>query len=147
MDDGGESFRPGQVDPPANMLLFAQFADDFESAVLHALNGGGPNQARCILTGALVGAQVGFSGIPQRILDGLDNAGELIVLARRLGGTSRRRKRRFALRVAGTWPRMISQVVSLFRGQEHFVTSTEKPPPQKPPNLIILHINSKGPAL
>jgi ADP-ribosylglycohydrolase len=70
---------------PAAYYLAARFAEDFESAVLHALNGGGQNQARCILTGALVGAQVGLSGIPQRFLDGLENAGELIALARSLG--------------------------------------------------------------
>ena len=70
---------------PAAYYLAARFADDFESAVLHALNGGGQNQARCILTGALVGAQVGLSGIPQRFFDGLENSAELTALARRLG--------------------------------------------------------------
>lgn len=70
---------------PAAYYLAARFADDFESAVLHALNGGGQNQARCMLTGALVGAQVGLSGIPQRFLDGLDGAEELIALAYGLG--------------------------------------------------------------
>jgi ADP-ribosylglycohydrolase len=70
---------------PAAYYLAARFPDDFEQAVLHALNGGGQNQARCILTGALVGAQVGLSGIPQRFLDGLENASELFALASRLG--------------------------------------------------------------
>ena len=57
---------------PAAHYLAARFRNDFESAVLHAINGGGQNQARTILTGALVGAQVGHSGIPQRFLDGLE---------------------------------------------------------------------------
>lgn len=70
---------------PAAYYLAARFAGDFESAVLHALNGGGQNQARCILTGALAGAQAGLSGIPRRFLDGLENASELTALARRLG--------------------------------------------------------------
>lgn len=70
---------------PAAYYLAARFPDDFESAVLHAINGGGQNQARAILTGALVGAQVGLGGIPQRFLDGLENSGELTELARRLG--------------------------------------------------------------
>ena len=70
---------------PAAYYLAARFSTDFEQAVLHALNGGGRNQARCILTGALVGAQVGLTGIPQRFLDGLENASALTVLARRLG--------------------------------------------------------------
>ena len=62
-----------------------RFADDFESAVLHALNGGGQNQARCILTGALVGAQVGLAGIPSRFFEGLDRSSELVTLAKMLG--------------------------------------------------------------
>src|SRR5277367_5446757 len=43
---------------PAAYYLGARFANDFASAVLNAINGGGQNQARAILTGALVGAQV-----------------------------------------------------------------------------------------
>lgn len=70
---------------PAAYYLAARFPDDFESAVLHAINGGGQNQARAILTGALVGAQVGLAGIPQRFLDGLANSGERTELAQRLG--------------------------------------------------------------
>jgi ADP-ribosylglycohydrolase len=70
---------------PAAYYLAARFSDDFESAVLHALNGGGQNQARCILTGALVGAQVGLSNIPPRFIDGLERAAELTALARQLG--------------------------------------------------------------
>lgn len=76
---------------PAAYYLAARFADDFESAVLHALNGGGQNQARALLTGALVGAQVGFSGIPRRFLDGLENASELISLAHQLGAAAQSR--------------------------------------------------------
>ena len=37
---------------------YPRFAGDFEAAVLHAVNGGGQNLARAMLTGALVGAQV-----------------------------------------------------------------------------------------
>jgi ADP-ribosylglycohydrolase len=70
---------------PAAYYLAARFHDDFESAVLHAINGGGQNQARAMLTGALVGAQVGLSRIPQRFLDGLENNAKLISLAQRLG--------------------------------------------------------------
>ena len=47
---------------PAAYYLAARFRNDFELAVLHAVNGGGQNQARAILTGALVGAQTGLSG-------------------------------------------------------------------------------------
>ncbi|MDO9596293.1 MAG: ADP-ribosylglycohydrolase family protein [Azoarcus sp.] len=69
---------------PAAYYLAARFSDDFESAVLHAINGGGQNQARAMLTGALVGAQVGLSGIPQRFIDGLEHGTALCSLARRL---------------------------------------------------------------
>lgn len=70
---------------PAAYYLAARFADDFESAVLHAINGGGQNMSRATLTGALVGAQVGLQGIPQRFITGLENAEELLGLARQLG--------------------------------------------------------------
>lgn len=66
---------------PAAYYLAARFSGDFESAVLHALNGGGQNQARAILTGALVGAQVGLSGIPPRFIEGLEDSDSLLGLA------------------------------------------------------------------
>ncbi len=69
---------------PAAYYLAARFPDDFESAVLHAINGGGQNQARAILTGALAGAQTGLSGLPARFLQGLEKSGELLSLAQRL---------------------------------------------------------------
>jgi ADP-ribosylglycohydrolase len=69
---------------PAAYYLAARFRDDFESAVLHSLNGGGQNMARTGLTGALVGAQVGLSGIPQRFIDGLEDGDALCALALRL---------------------------------------------------------------
>ena len=70
---------------PATYYLAARFPDDFESAVLHAVNGGGENQARAILTGALAGAQAGLSGIPRRFLDGLAEGKTLQQLAMALG--------------------------------------------------------------
>jgi ADP-ribosylglycohydrolase len=69
---------------PAAYYLSARFHNDFESAVLHAVNGGGQNQVRAILTGALTGAQTGLSGIPRRFLDGLENIGELREMAAEL---------------------------------------------------------------
>lgn len=66
---------------PAAYYLAARFHDDFESAVLNAVNGGGQNQARSILTGALAGAQTGLSGIPERFLTGLEEGRELTRLA------------------------------------------------------------------
>jgi ADP-ribosylglycohydrolase len=69
---------------PAAYYLAARFRHDFESAVLHAINGGGQNQARAMLTGALVGAQVGLAGIPQRFIDGLEHGNALCTLAQQL---------------------------------------------------------------
>jgi ADP-ribosylglycohydrolase len=65
--------------------LAARFANDFESAVLHAINGGGQNMSRAMLTGALVGAQVGGEGIPGRFIDSLENGKELLALAKKIG--------------------------------------------------------------
>lgn len=69
---------------PAAYYLASRFHDDFESAVLHAINGGGQNMARAMLTGALVGAQVGLAGIPPRFLAGLEHGAALQALALRL---------------------------------------------------------------
>ena len=69
---------------PAAYYLAARFKTDFESAVLHAVNGGGQNLARAMLTGALVGAQVGLSGIPARFIDGLEGSAARVELARQL---------------------------------------------------------------
>jgi len=69
---------------PAAYYLAARFQEDFELAVLHAVNGGGQNMSRAMLTGALVGAQVGLAGIPQRFIDGLTEGREIVDLAQRL---------------------------------------------------------------
>ena len=66
---------------PAAYYLAARFHDDFESAVLHAVNGGGQNQARAILTGALAGAQTGLSNIPWRFIHELEQSAILVKLA------------------------------------------------------------------
>jgi len=66
---------------PAAYYLADRFSDDFESAILHAVNGGCQNQSRAILTGALVGAQTGLSAFPQRFLDGLQDSDVLVGLA------------------------------------------------------------------
>ena len=69
---------------PAVYYLSARFKDNFKAGVLHALNGGGQNQVRTMLTGALIGAQVGFAEIPQRFIDGLQQKDELLTLSDRL---------------------------------------------------------------
>jgi ADP-ribosylglycohydrolase len=69
---------------PAAYYLAARFDIDFESGVLHAINGGGQNQVRAMLTGALIGAQVGLSSIPQRFIDGLKDKDLLLDIAEKL---------------------------------------------------------------
>ena len=69
---------------PAAYYLAARFGDDFEAAVLNAVNGGGQNQARAILAGALTGAQTGLTGIPPRFIAGLENHAALSRLAAEL---------------------------------------------------------------
>ncbi len=69
---------------PAAYYLAARFQNDFEQAVLNAINGGGQNMSRAMLTATLVGAQVGLTGIPQRFLDGLADGNAIIDLAQQL---------------------------------------------------------------
>ena len=56
---------------PSAYYLVHRYPASFESAVLSAVNGGGNNMARASLTGALSGALVGFSAIPERFISGL----------------------------------------------------------------------------
>ena len=70
---------------PAAYYLAARFPHDFETAILQAINGGGQNMARAVLTGALVGAQVGLSGIPERFIRGLEHSDDIVKEVLRLG--------------------------------------------------------------
>ena len=76
---------------PAAYYLAARFSGDFEAGVLQAINGGGQNQARAMLTGALIGAQVGLSGLPQRLIKGLTRGQLLADKSRRLGALAAQR--------------------------------------------------------
>lgn len=69
---------------PAAYHLAARFGGDFEPAVLHAVNGGGQNLARAMLTGALCGALGGIDAIPPRFLEGLQRRDAYFALAARL---------------------------------------------------------------
>ena len=69
---------------PAAYYLAARFGEEFEMPVLSAINGGGNNMARAALTGALAGAQVGFSNIPKRFIDGLRDAIAIVPLAEKI---------------------------------------------------------------
>ena len=69
---------------PAAYYLAARFQGDFEGAVLNAVNGGGQNMARAMLTGALAGAMGGIDAIPQRFVDGLERHAEYLELVHRV---------------------------------------------------------------
>jgi ADP-ribosylglycohydrolase len=53
-------------------------------AVLSAVNGGGNNMARAALTGALSGAMVGLTGIPERFFSGLKDSEHLLQMAEKV---------------------------------------------------------------
>ncbi len=69
---------------PAAYYLSARFPEEFEMPVLSAINGGGNNMARAALTGALSGALVGFSNIPKRFVDGLQDGIAILPLAEKI---------------------------------------------------------------
>lgn len=65
---------------PAAYYLAARYQNNFEEAVIQAINGGGQNMSRAMLTGALVGAQTGLDGIPDRWIEGLERKNEILNL-------------------------------------------------------------------
>ncbi len=69
---------------PAAYFLINRFPDDFEKAVLNAVNAGGNGMARGALTGALSGAMVGIQGIPERFITGLKDHERLLGLAEKI---------------------------------------------------------------
>jgi ADP-ribosylglycohydrolase len=69
---------------PAAYYLVHRYPDDFEKAVLSAVNGGGNNMARAALTGGMSGAMVGLEGIPDRFIKGLKDHKRLLKLAERV---------------------------------------------------------------
>ena len=69
---------------PAAYYLAARFQGDVELGVLNAVNAGGQNQARAMLTGALCGAIGGLEAIPARFIAGLRQGEEYLALAKAL---------------------------------------------------------------
>ena len=69
---------------PAAYYLIHRYRDNFENAVLAAINGGGNNMARSALTGGMIGAMVGLSGIPERFVTGLNDHERLLDLAEKV---------------------------------------------------------------
>ncbi len=69
---------------PAAYFLIHRFPDDFEQAVLYAVNAGGNSMARAALTGGLSGAMVGIQGIPKRFISGLKDHERLLGQAKKI---------------------------------------------------------------
>ena len=69
---------------PGSYYLVHRYPDDFENAVLAAINGGGNNMARSALTGGISGAMVGLSGIPEKFIEGLNDHERLLALAEKI---------------------------------------------------------------
>ena len=69
---------------PSAYYLMHRFADQFELGVLSAINGGGNNMARAALTGVLLGAMNGTSGITDHLLGGLNNSDHFLKLAEKV---------------------------------------------------------------
>ena len=64
--------------------IIHRYPDNFEKAVLAAINGGGQNMARAALTGGMSGAMVGLKGIPERFIKGLKDHKRLLKLAEKV---------------------------------------------------------------
>ena len=62
---------------PASLYLAWKYADDFESGITANANVGGDNCHRGAVIGALIGGAVGVSKMPQRYVDGIDDATRL----------------------------------------------------------------------
>ncbi len=73
---------------PAAYYLIHRYPEDFEMAVLSAVNGGGNNMARAALTGALSGAMVGLRGIPEGFVTGLRDGERLLQLAEKVANAA-----------------------------------------------------------
>ena len=69
---------------PAAYYLASRYENNFEMAVLSAINGGGNNMARAALTGALSGAMNGLEGIPERFISGLSDYEHILKLVKSL---------------------------------------------------------------
>lgn len=68
----------------ASLWCFLKYPDDYEKAVLLAVNSPGDSDSLGAITGALVGARVGVKGIPERWVKQVEKSEELEVLGQRI---------------------------------------------------------------
>lgn len=79
---------------PSSLYCAARFPESFEDAVLCSVNGGGQTTMRTSLVGALVGARVGFSGIPKRFVEGLEDYENILELAKQIADAAIERSKK-----------------------------------------------------
>ncbi|HEX2912529.1 MAG TPA: ADP-ribosylglycohydrolase family protein [Chloroflexia bacterium] len=87
---GTSGYAPETV--AAAFYAFAARKDSFEEAVTLAINAGGDSDAIASITGALSGAYLGLSAIPERWRNGLLNYQEVLQVAKDLHKTVRSRE-------------------------------------------------------
>lgn len=75
----------------AALYCFVTHADDFESAVLTAVNAGGDTDTIGAMTGALAGVHVGAPEIPAQLVDGLEGRMYILVAGPGLYRAAQRR--------------------------------------------------------
>ena len=73
---------------PAAYYFIHRYPDNFEMAVLSAVNSGGNNMARASLTGALSGAMVGVKNIPEKFIIGLADHTAILRLVEKVAGAT-----------------------------------------------------------
>ena len=73
---------------PSAYYCIARFPNNFEKAVLCSVNGGGQNTLRTSLVGAVVGANVGISNIPQRYITGLEDSKRILEMANQVANNA-----------------------------------------------------------
>ncbi|MGA7216562.1 MAG: ADP-ribosylglycohydrolase family protein, partial [Terrimicrobiaceae bacterium] len=61
----------------ASLYLAWKYADDFEAAVVANTNAGGENCHRGAVIGALLGSVAGAERLPQRLVEGIEDAAAL----------------------------------------------------------------------
>ena len=69
---------------PATYFLIHRYPDDFEMAVLTAVNAGGNNMGRAAIVGGISGAMVGLRAIPEQFITGLKDHERLLDLAEKV---------------------------------------------------------------
>lgn len=77
---------------PGAYYIAGRYPGDFEKAVLTAINSGGQNLARASLTGALVGAMTGLSGIPERFIKGLRDGDKWVSIAKSIAQDGKKKE-------------------------------------------------------